>query len=105
MDVRTNEPHRFAESVATDPANQFRFNVEPLPKIDHAAVALKQAQERYLREFPDADLTDLIWTITLVDADGEPLPDREAGVFYVSTDANEHVQREACCGEGEGPAV
>lgn len=67
MDVRTNESHRFPESVATDPANQFRFKVEPLPKIDHAAVALKQAQERYLREFPNADLTHLLWTIDLID--------------------------------------
>lgn len=92
MDVRTNEPHRFAESIATDPANQFRFKVQPLPKIDHAAVAIQQAKENYLRQFPNADLEHLLWTIELVDESGEVVDIPEKGQMRFVSDVNVYGQ-------------
>lgn len=45
-------PHGIPLSVATDPANEFKFNVPALPTVDHAARALAKRQDAY---YADAD--------------------------------------------------
>jgi len=74
-EVRTNEAHPFPITEATDPKNREAFVVEPLPRIDFAAAALRKAQAEYFDRYaPEngynvVDPADLIWTIEKVDAE------------------------------------
>ncbi|RUQ06685.1 hypothetical protein D8M34_06600 [Microbacterium sp. HSID17254] len=55
-------PHGIPIADATDPANQYKFSVE-LPTTDFAARALHEAQERYRKQYPDADMGSLLWRV------------------------------------------
>jgi hypothetical protein len=63
MYVRTGEKHGYSVEVATDPANREAFKVGDLPRIDFAAKALADAQEKYFLRWPEARNLPLIWTI------------------------------------------
>jgi hypothetical protein len=67
--VRTGTTHRYPRPVATDPDNEQRFTVDPLPTIDHASRALRRAQDSYAKQWDVSpeDMADLIWTIRKTD--------------------------------------
>lgn len=58
--------HGLLLSEATDPKNRGKFKV-PLPITDFAQKALDDFQDRYKREYPDADTNSLRWLVELVD--------------------------------------
>lgn len=55
-------PHGVLESEATDPANQFAYEVPP-PITDHAQVALSKAKEEWRKANPNADASTRLWRV------------------------------------------
>lgn len=47
---------------ALDPKNQFAFEV-PLPSVDWAQKKLNEAQEKYKKAYPSADMDSLHWEV------------------------------------------
>lgn len=59
LNLRFGEHHGLPDSEsAVD-----QWEVDPLPTMDFAARALREAQERRAREYPNEPTTDLIWTL------------------------------------------
>ena len=54
--------HGWPLDVAMDPANQFAFEVGA-PSTDWAQRKLNEAQEKYKRTWPDADMDSLMWDV------------------------------------------
>lgn len=57
--VRSDEPHGLPAQEATVD----QWEVEALPLLDFAAKALREAQEKYERDYPKAKMSDLIWKL------------------------------------------
>lgn len=58
--------HGLPMEVATDPNNQYSFSVG-VPTMDFAQLALNRAQDRYRKQWPDADMDALVWRVDEVD--------------------------------------
>jgi hypothetical protein len=52
-------------SVATDPANQFNFDVPLKPTTNWAAKKLGDVQDAYTKDHPEASLHGLMWGVSL----------------------------------------
>ncbi len=65
-DAAPRGAHGFLLTEATDPKNADRFNVD-LPLTDFAQAALDKVQKKYEKDWPDADMGSLLWTVTLDD--------------------------------------
>jgi hypothetical protein len=63
MKVRTGEKHPFND----DDARTRQFTVAPIPFEDHTAEALRQAQDAYFAQWPNARkrAPSLLWEITM----------------------------------------
>ena len=62
---RDQEPrgaHGYTIAEATDPANQYAFEV-PLPTTDFAQDALNRAKESYRKRYKDADMSALLFKV------------------------------------------
>jgi hypothetical protein len=54
-------PHGIPMSEAMDPANQFAFKGQEVPRIDYADKALKDAQDRYYKAHKDVNRNGHRW--------------------------------------------
>ena len=61
-DEHNRGSHGLPLSVSTDPKNQFAFQVPP-PITDHAELALAKAKSEYLKKYPDAVSSALVWRV------------------------------------------
>ncbi|MCK8477229.1 hypothetical protein [Microbacterium aurugineum] len=59
LNVRHGEHHGLPDSESTVD----QWEVDPMPTTDFAARALREAQERMARDYPNAPTIDLIWTL------------------------------------------
>ena len=61
MKVRTGDDHPFGD----DEARIDQFKVNDLPSIDYATRALREAQDRYFKEWPNErkHARDYLWDI------------------------------------------
>jgi hypothetical protein len=61
-------PHGIAMDVATDAANEFKFDVPDIPTVDHAARTLSQKQEAYYKRYDTKDApvnrAGHLWSVT-----------------------------------------
>ena len=48
--------------MATDPKTRGRWRVG-LPKVDFAEEALNREQAAYAKQWPDADMSSLVWNV------------------------------------------
>ncbi len=63
LDARPRGAHGRLLSEATDPTNEYRYQVE-LPFTDFAQAALNKAQRKYRDAFgEEADMESLLWTV------------------------------------------
>lgn len=56
--------HGFLLAEASDPKNQFAFQVPP-PSRDWAQAKLNEAHEAYRKRYPDADMDSLLWRVEM----------------------------------------
>lgn len=54
--------HGLTLQEATDRENEYAYTV-PLPTTDFAAKAIADAQEKYRKDWPDAQLDALLWRV------------------------------------------
>lgn len=59
-------PHGIQMADATNPANEYAFDVPDVPSIDFAARALNVKKDQYYKKWPDADERSHRWRVRLV---------------------------------------